>query len=158
MTPPQIHISPPTAIGTLSTGSTLVNLPFVEEAGFFKSEPGYPIQVDAVFVHGADYVKIDKDGKYARLEVQSTLRAPEGAFRYNYNGTVDLSLPGGKVIRGEADAATTDFGGIFGQPVFETGSAAFQALEGKTFVQSGRFIVEQGKPVIVEYKISEVAK
>jgi len=153
-----IHINAPTQIGALSTGPALVHLPFVADAGFIKSEPDYPVKVDAVFVHGADYVKIDKDGKYARLEVQSTLRAPEGALRYNYTGNVDLSSPGGKIIRGESDAATTDFGDVFGQPVFETGTAAFQALENKTFVQSGRFIIEQGKPVVVEYKISEVAK
>ncbi|OIW34453.1 hypothetical protein CONLIGDRAFT_5263 [Coniochaeta ligniaria NRRL 30616] len=152
----QIHVDPATPIGALSTGPALVHLPFVPNSGFLKSEPDYPVKVDAVFVHGADYVKVDKDGKFARLEVQSTLRAPEGALRYNYTGTVDISGPGGKIIRGEADAATTDFGGIFAQPIFETGTAAFQALEGKTFVQSGRFIIEQGKPVIVEYKISEV--
>lgn len=110
-----------------------------------------------MFVHGADYIKVDKDGKCARLEVQSTLKAAEGALRYNYTGTVDLTSPGGKIIRGEADAATTDFGNVFGQPIFETGTAAFKALENKTFVQSGRFIIEQGKPVVVEYKISEVS-
>jgi hypothetical protein len=31
-------------------------------------------------------------------------------------------------------------------------------LENKTFVASGRFIVQQGKPNVVEYKVSEVAK
>lgn len=157
LTPRQIHIQPPNQIGTLSTGPALVHLPFVQDAGFLKSEPDYPVKVDAVFVHGADYIKVDKDGKYARLEVQSTLRAAEGALRYNYTGTVDMSSPGGKILRGDADAATTNFGNVFAQPVFETGTPAFQALENKTFVQSGRFIIEQGKPVVVEYKISEVA-
>jgi hypothetical protein len=133
-----------------------VHLPIIPDAGFLRSEPDYPVKVDAVFVHGADYVKVDKDGKYARLEVQSTLKAAEGALRYNYTGNVDLSSPAGKVLRGEADAATTEFGDVFAQPIFETGTAAFQALENKTFVQSGRFIVEQGKPTVVEYKISEV--
>ena len=152
----QIHIDQGTEVGALSTGTSLVHLPFVPNSGLFKSEPDYPIKVDAVFVHGADYIKVDKDGKHARLEVQSILKAAQGSLRYNYSGTVDLTGPGGKVLRAESDAATTDFGGIFGQPIFETGTEAFKALEGKTFVQSGRFIVEAGKPVVVEYKISEV--
>lgn len=42
--------------------------------------------------------------------------------------------------------------------LFETGSDALRELESKVYVGSGRFIVEAGKPVIVEYKISEVAQ
>ena len=40
---------------------------------------------------------------------------------------------------------------------FETGTEALKALEEKVYVASGRFIVEAGQPVVVEYKISEVA-
>lgn len=39
---------------------------------------------------------------------------------------------------------------------FETGSDALKEIEHKTYVASGRFILEAGKPVTVEYKISEV--
>jgi len=39
---------------------------------------------------------------------------------------------------------------------FETGSEKLKSLEEKVFVGSGRFIVEEGKPTVVEYKISEV--
>jgi len=42
--------------------------------------------------------------------------------------------------------------------LFETGSDQLRELERKVYVGSGRFIVETGKPVIVEYKISEVAQ
>ena len=140
----------------MSNGPSLVQLPFVPNSGSVKSEPGYPVKLDAVFAHGADYIKVDGDGKHARLEVQSVLHAPEGALRYNYIGTVDLTGPAGKVLRGEADAATTDFGDIFAQPKFETGVPAFKELENKTFVGSGRFIIEKGKPIVVEYKLSEV--
>ena len=153
----QVPVAPATLIGTLSAGQTLVHLPFVPDSGYLKSEPSYPIQIDAVFSHGADYVKVDKDGKFARLEVQSVLKTAKGeALRYNYTGTVDLSSPGGKILRGESDAATTQFGDAFGRIQFETGAEGLKALENKVYVQSGRFIVEEGKPVIVEYKISEV--
>ncbi len=36
------------------------------------------------------------------------------------------------------------------------GSKELEAIEQKVYVGSGRFIIEEGKPVIVEYKISEV--
>ncbi|KAB5551316.1 hypothetical protein GE09DRAFT_1223114 [Coniochaeta sp. 2T2.1] len=152
-----VHIAPATAIGTLSTGTSLVHLPFVQDSGYLRSEPGYPIQVDAVFAHGADYVKVDQDGKVGRLEVQSVLKTAKGdALRYNYTGNVDLTSPGGKILRGESGAATTQFGDVFGRIQFETGAEALKGLENRVYVQSGRFIVEEGKPVVVEYKISEV--
>jgi hypothetical protein len=40
---------------------------------------------------------------------------------------------------------------------FETGPGALAALEEKVYVGSGRFILEPGKPVIVEYLVSEVS-
>ena len=41
---------------------------------------------------------------------------------------------------------------------FETGDEKLKALELGVFVGAGRFVVEQGKPVTVEYKISKMAK
>lgn len=77
-----------------------------------KSEPGYPHKLDAKFVHGADYIKFDPDGKNARLEVQSLLKdeITGGLVRLNYTGTVSMSGDMGKVLRGDADAASTGFG------------------------------------------------
>jgi hypothetical protein len=40
---------------------------------------------------------------------------------------------------------------------FEVGSKELAALEEKVYVGSGRFVIEPGKPVIVEYKVSEVS-
>jgi hypothetical protein len=40
---------------------------------------------------------------------------------------------------------------------FQTGSEELKAIEEKVYVGSGRFILEAGKPVIVEYKVSEVS-
>lgn len=39
---------------------------------------------------------------------------------------------------------------------FESSDPALKPLNDKVYVGSGRFIIEQGKPVLVEYKISEV--
>ena len=41
---------------------------------------------------------------------------------------------------------------------FETGDDKLKDLELGVFVGSGRFLVEKGKPVVVEYKISKVVK
>lgn len=40
---------------------------------------------------------------------------------------------------------------------FETEDPELRPIENKVYVGSGRFIVEKGEPVVVEYKISEVA-
>ena len=41
---------------------------------------------------------------------------------------------------------------------FETGDEKLKDLETGVFVGAGRFVVEKGKPVVVEYKISKAAK
>jgi len=40
--------------------------------------------------------------------------------------------------------------------VFESSDPSLAALQTKTYVGSGRFILEAGKAPVVEYKISEV--
>lgn len=39
---------------------------------------------------------------------------------------------------------------------FETDSSNLKPLEDRMYVGSGRFIVEENQPIVVEYKISEV--
>lgn len=41
---------------------------------------------------------------------------------------------------------------------FETGDEKLKDLELGVFVGAGRFIVEQGKPAVVEYKLSKAVK
>lgn len=41
---------------------------------------------------------------------------------------------------------------------FETGDEKLKDLETGVFVGAGRFVVEKGKPVVVEYKISKAVK
>jgi hypothetical protein len=74
-----------------------------------------------------------------------------------------LSVATAAALGGKEDAKTTEFGDICGRfyvvthVIFETGSDELRELESKVYVASGRFILEHDKPVIVEYKISEVA-
>lgn len=87
-------------------------VPFVPNSGSVKSEASYPIQLDAEFVHGADYARMDPNGENVRLEIHSVGKdKTTGAlFRFNYTGTVSLAGAAGKVFRGEPDMATTGFG------------------------------------------------
>jgi len=101
----------PLVIGAVSKGSTLIHVGFVPSSGFVKSVDGYPIQLDSVFHHGADYISRDADGKHVRLDVSSLLNDVSGAaIRFDYTGTIDITRPAGKVLGGAADAVTTDFG------------------------------------------------
>ncbi|KUI66478.1 hypothetical protein VM1G_01686 [Cytospora mali] len=154
-----VPIAPPRQAGVLSTGPPLTHIEILGGQKGIASEADYPIALDATWVHGADYIKVDPDGKHARLEVDSIVedRSTRGLVRFRYTGVVDMAGLAGKVLRGESDAVTTEFGDIFTHVKFETGHPTLKALEDKVYVGSGRFILEAGKPVVVEYKISELS-
>jgi len=82
--------------------------------GFFKSEPGYGIPVDAEFEHGADYIRADPDLAHLRLEVASLLKdkATGGFIRFNYTGVIRMDGAAAVVLGGKPGAKTTDFGEI----------------------------------------------
>lgn len=83
-----------------------------EGEGYIKSEPDYPIKVDAVFVHGSDYIRQDPDQEHVRLQVDSVLKdnPTGGLIKYSYTGTIDVTGPAGKVLAGTPEAKTTEFG------------------------------------------------
>ncbi|CAK7201129.1 hypothetical protein SEUCBS139899_003831 [Sporothrix eucalyptigena] len=152
----RVPIDPPAAVGSSKGG--LNHVPILA-GGSFVSEPGYPIQVDAEFVHGADYIRPDVDGARLRLNVNAILKQKGSAdafFNYSYTGIIEINSEIGKVLTGAPDAATTSQGNAFTHVSFETGNAGLKELENRLYVSAGRFIVEKGSPVIVEYKISEV--
>jgi len=153
-----VTVDTPTPAGALSRGGALIHVVIQPEVSTIRSEPGYPIQLDAVFVHGSDFIRTDADGCHVRLDVASLARdKASGAFvGFKYTGIVGMTGANGKVLRGDPDAKTSEFGEAFASVSFESGSAELAALQDKVFVSSGRFILEEGKPVVVEYKISEV--
>ncbi|KAL2199204.1 hypothetical protein P885DRAFT_75619 [Corynascus similis CBS 632.67] len=155
----QVAIATPQAIST-----SLTFVPFLSAGGTIISEPSYPIQLNAAIEHGADYIKAGPDGpdgsssRHVRLDVQSLARdATTGALlRFIYRGKIATTGDAGRVLRGEEGAGTTAFGEAFSVVEFEVGSKELAVLEEKVYVGSGRFIIEPGKPTIVEYKVSEV--
>jgi hypothetical protein len=119
------------------------------------------------------------------LDVNSLLKDKSGAMiKFDYRGVIQLTLPTAAALAGAKEAKTTDFGDareycptflsrgdengirrgngnanggeIVTHVTFETGSDEFRALEQKIYVASGRFVIEEGRPLVVEYKISEV--
>jgi len=153
----QIEIDAPLSPGSVSRGAALTVVPFKPNSGFLKSEDSYPIKIDAIISHGSDFIRTDPSGKHCRLQVTSVAKDKSGAIiSYAYTGIVTITPEIIAVLSGSLNAKTTDFGNIISHVNLETGDESLQALEGKVFVGSGRFIVEPGKTTIVEYKVSEV--
>lgn len=57
-------MDPSIAVGTVSKGAPLTIVPFGTTDSFLRSEPDYPIKVDAIFEHGSDFIRQDPDGKH----------------------------------------------------------------------------------------------
>lgn len=53
----QIVLDPAISVGSVSKSGPLTVAPFTSENSFLRSEPGYPVKVDAVFVHGSDFIR-----------------------------------------------------------------------------------------------------
>ncbi|KAK3300320.1 uncharacterized protein B0H64DRAFT_12398 [Chaetomium fimeti] len=149
----QVVIQTPTPVSP-----SLVFVPLASTGGSIVSEPSYPIQLRAAIEHGGDFIRVSADGTQARLDVQSLARdAVTGALvRFTYRGKVDTTGAMGRVLRGEEGAGTTGFGDAVSVVEFETGGGELAVLENKVYVGTGRFIIEAGKPTIVEYLVSEV--
>jgi len=153
-----IVLDPPVTVGNVSKGAPLTLAPFTSKESFLRSESNYPIKVDAVFIHGSDFIRQDPDGKHVRLDVNSVLKDKSGAIiSYRYSGVIEVTPGVAAVLGGQEGAKTTEFGDAFTHVLFETGSDELRAMEHHVYVAAGRFIMEAGKPIVVEYKISEVA-
>ncbi|KAL8965861.1 MAG: hypothetical protein Q9183_003654 [Haloplaca sp. 2 TL-2023] len=126
-----------------------------------KSEPNFSPSIDAEIEGSAnDYIHNDADGKHMRLNAHAVAKDKgTGALIYvNYTGVIAITPALGKILGGADDAKTTEFGDAFIEMHFETGEEKLKELETGLFVGAGRFIVEQGQPVTVEYKVSKVVK
>jgi hypothetical protein len=106
-----IVLDPPIAIGSVSKGAPLTLAPFTSKDSFLRSEPNYPIKVDAVFIHGSDFIRQDPDGKHVRLDVNSILKDQSGAIiSYKYSGIIRVTPGVAAVLGGKEGAESTDFG------------------------------------------------
>ncbi|KAI4168610.1 MAG: hypothetical protein LQ343_006274 [Gyalolechia ehrenbergii] len=123
------------------------------------SHPSFKPAVDAVFEGvGNDYIRNDPDGKHMRLDAHGVLRDKNlGSLIYvHYTGIIGITPDLELVLSGSPDAKTTGFGNAFIHLTFETGDERLKELETDVFAASGRFVVEEGKPITVEYRVSKV--
>ncbi|KAF2458947.1 hypothetical protein BDY21DRAFT_339369 [Lineolata rhizophorae] len=154
----QVEIDAPLAVGSASRNTPLNVVPMTGIT--VKSEPGFSPALDATHMGvGYDYIHNDPSGEQMRLDVRSQLKTKEGALlAMYYKGPVDITPALMKILGGAPDAESTPFGNSFVTFSFETGAPEYKPLENMMFVAAGRFLVQQGKPVIVEYKVSRVLK
>lgn len=91
-----------------------------------------------------------------RLDVRSFFKDNKTGITFGlfYTGNVAIDQSIGLVLAGSPDAKTTAWGRVVTQIKFAAGGD-LEELEKRTFVGSGRFVVE-GDGAWVEYKISEV--
>ncbi|MCJ1355905.1 MAG: hypothetical protein MMC33_005898 [Icmadophila ericetorum] len=154
-----VSIDAPLGIGSHSKGTPLAIVPMT--GGTVVTEPGFEPKLDAEFVGtGNDYIHNDPDNGRMRLDAHGVVKdKSSGSMIYlSYTGIVDITPELGAVLGGSPDAKTTDFGNSFIHMKFETGDPSLKALEQGVFVGAGRFRYENGKPVVVEYKLSKVVK
>lgn len=106
-----VVIDSTTSIGAVSNGTALTVVPFASEDSFVRSEPSYPVQVDAVFTHGSDFIRLDPSGNYSRLDVTSILKDKSGAaISFKYSGLLTMTPGVRAIFGGSPDAKTTGFG------------------------------------------------
>ncbi|KAL9026394.1 MAG: hypothetical protein Q9196_004933 [Gyalolechia fulgens] len=138
-------------------------------SGTAVSHPTFKPVFDAVFEGGGtDYIRNDPDGKHMRLDAHAVMRFAclasklsmdkklGGLVYVHYTGVIGITPELGLVLSGSPEAKSTEFGDAFIHLTFETGDEKLKELETGVFVASGRFVVEEGKPTTVEYRVSKV--
>jgi hypothetical protein len=106
-----VVVDAPTSVGPLSKGAALTVVPFVSEDSFLRSEPNYPVQVDAVITHGSDFIRSDPSGKLSRLDVASVLKDKSGAvISFKYSGLLSMTPGVVAALGGDPEAKSTAFG------------------------------------------------
>lgn len=94
-----------------------------------------------------------------RLDAHGVVRDKSGAKVYlHYTGVVEITPELALILGGKEEARTTEFGNSFIEMKFETGDEVLKGLELGVFVGAGRFVVEKDRPVVVEYRLSQVVK
>lgn len=151
----QLTFDTPQAVGNLNSGIILQVAAI--NSGTVKSEVTFSPKIDAEFTFGSDHVHIDPSMKHVRINVQAVLKNEDGnLISYSYKGLMEITPESRKVLLGSPYAETTQFGNIFTHIDFETGAEHLKSLETCKFVGCSRFLIEDGKPPVVESKISKL--
>ncbi|PKY08707.1 hypothetical protein P168DRAFT_323784 [Aspergillus campestris IBT 28561] len=152
----KVDIDASLPVGSASRTGSLQVVPMI--GGTVKSDSSFNLPIDAEFVGvGNDYIHGDPDGKHLRLNAHGVLKTKDDALLYlNYTGVITLGPAEAAVFGGTAADGSTPFGNSFTHFTFETGDERYKELENRVFVGQGRFNVEKGKPIVVEYRVGQV--
>ncbi|KAI9372510.1 hypothetical protein BJX61DRAFT_507097 [Aspergillus egyptiacus] len=155
----KVAVDPPYAVGSGSRNTNFQIIPMVP-GGTLKSAEGFSPALDAEFVGvGNDYIHADADGKHLRLNAHGVVKTKDEALIYvKYTGVVNFTEAEQAVFTGSAADGSTPWGNSFTHVTFQTGDERYKELENRVFVGQGRFTVEKSKPLIVEYRISQVTQ
>ncbi|TPX13666.1 uncharacterized protein E0L32_005869 [Thyridium curvatum] len=142
-------------VGKLSQGDTLTVFPI--PSGTIKSEPGFPIDLDAEVVHGADYARMEAGQTHLQINVNAVAKNKDGSlFAYSYKGMLEITQELMPILTGSPDAKTTSYGNAVSHVRFETGAESLKPLEHSIFVGTAHFVVLGPGKFIVETKVSKV--
>ncbi|KAL6851329.1 hypothetical protein ACO1O0_008457 [Amphichorda felina] len=126
-------------------------------SGTIKSLPGFQPEVDADIIFGGDWLYFDPDKSHARLNFKGIAKTKAGApFSFYYTGTITIDEKVGRIFAFDPTSTTIPFGNSTTLHTFEAGSPELKDLENCHWVGNGRFILGEGKGLIVESRISKV--
>ena len=108
----QVVLDAPFMAGAVAKGAPLTVVPFTSEDSYLRSEANYPIKVDAIWLHGSDFIRQDPDAKHVRLDVNSVIKdnKTSAVIGFKYTGIINVTPEVVKVLTAPADAKTTPFG------------------------------------------------
>lgn len=113
--------------------------------------------VDADCIHGLDLSRAPGTFDFTRLAVDSLWRNSDDSYiQLSYEALIRMTEDVKRIFMGHEDSKTTAFGDVHAHFKFQTGNAKLKALHESMFVGSGRFIVEAGKELTVEYQIGRM--
>ncbi|KAL4936177.1 hypothetical protein BDV06DRAFT_205518 [Aspergillus oleicola] len=152
----KIELGAPLIVGTGARDTSLQIIPFSN--GTFQTAEGFEPAFEAqVIGTGNDFIHADPDGVHMRLNCHGVVKTHDDALIYvNYTGVITLGEVERKALSGQAEDGSTPFGNSFTHLTFESGHERYKDLENGVFVSKGRFNVQQGKPIVVEYRVGQV--
>ncbi|PMD32046.1 hypothetical protein L207DRAFT_572344 [Hyaloscypha variabilis F] len=153
----KLTLGTPWRIGQAGSGEFITGVPFT--GGNLKSVEGGLLSglVDAECIHGLDMSRLPASQDFTRLSVESIWRNKDDAMIHlSYNALLRMTDEIKNIFMAHKDAKSTSFGDVYAHFKFQTGTPKLKALEENLFVGSGRFVLEEGKDLAVEYNIGRI--
>lgn len=126
-------------IGATSPGPTAMFGPI--RHGILRSEPGFPVNINAEIVHSGDLVTIDPDQKWLHNDFSGMLKTDSGEYlRFTMKAIEQPTQNIMRILGGDPTAPDVEHGDFYGVSSwnFITGSEKYKELENSVYVGSTR--------------------